>query len=57
MAKSNHLPKSAKNKNRELMRQIHIVISSHDAEAVDPDVWDNYEDKEPVQRTRYELGD
>jgi hypothetical protein len=59
MAKSNthNLPKRAKHQNRELLRQIHIVVTTHNAEAVDPEEWDNYGDVEPVQRTRYDLTD
>lgn len=59
MAKSNNhnLPKRAKHQNRELLRQIHLVVATHSAAAVDPEDWDNYEDTEPVQRTRYDLTD
>lgn len=57
MAKFDTNQKRGKRNNKALMRQLHIVISSRNAEAVDPDAWDAYDVDEPIQRTHFDLSD
>ena len=52
---------SRKRDNRKLMRELHIIVSTRepvDLDALsDEDFWNNYEQVEPLQHTRFDLSD
>ncbi len=56
-AKSPNRP-HGKQKNRNLMREISLVVSARNAEEMsDPDYWDEFDSEEETRRTRYDLSD